>query len=91
MAAQEEAPLSLDPSLVGALELETFQVPFVNLVDQPFLHTRLRIGETEYMYDRSYPITGHSAVMPGAIADLQAEGRQVLVAERDERYYVYLA
>ena len=53
--------------------------------------TRLRVGETEYTYDRSYPIKGHSAVMPGAIAELQAQGRQVLVAERSDRYYVYLA
>ena len=91
MTPQEAAPLQIGPPLIGTLELEGFVVPYANLGDQPFVHTRLRVGETEYAYDRSYPITGHSAVMPRAIADLLAEGRQVLVAERSERYYVYLA
>ena len=91
MAAQATAPLQIDPSLIGTLELEEFEVPYVNLEDQPFVHTRLLVGETEYTYDRSFPVKGHSAVMPAAIADLQREGRQVLVAERGERYYLYLA
>lgn len=91
MAAQETAPLQIDPSLVGTLELDTFRVPYVNLAAQPSAHTRLRVGESEYTYDRSYPVKGHSAVMPAAIARLRAEGHQVLVAERAERYYVYLA
>ena len=91
MATEEAAPLEIDPSLLGELELEGFEVPYVNLGDEPFVRTRLRAGEVEYAYDRSYPIKGHSAVMPGDIADLAAEGRQVLVVERNERYYVYLA
>ena len=91
MATEAPTGLKIDPSLVGTLELEGFEVPYVNLQGQPFVHTRLLVGGTEYAYDRTYPITGHSAVMPGAIAGLQAEGRQVLVAERTERYYVYLA
>ena len=91
MATPEAEPLQLDPSLIGALELDTFQVPYVHLEDQPLVHAHLRAGETEYKYDRSYPVKGHSAVMPAAIAELQAEGRQVLVAERNERYYLYVA
>ncbi len=87
-----EAPthLDVDPSLVGALDLGTLRVPYVDLETAPFVHTRLLVGETEYVYDRSYPIKGHSAIMPGEVAELLAEGRQVLVAERSERYYVYL-
>ncbi len=91
MVAQEATPLQIGPSLIGTLELEGFEVPYVNLADQPFVHTRLRVGETEYTYDRSYPIKGHSAVMPSAVAELLAEGRQVLAVERSERYYLYLA
>ena len=91
MVAQEVTHLEVDPSLMGTLELTGFEVPYVDLEDEPFVHTRLRVGGTEYAYDRSFPITGHSAVMPGAIAELQAQGRRVLVAERNERYLVYVA
>ncbi len=91
MTAQEAAPLRIDPALIGELELDTLLVPYVHLGDEPFVRSRLLVGETEYAYDHSYPVTGPSAVMPGAIAQVQAEGRQVLVAERNERYYVYLA
>lgn len=91
MVGQEATPIEIDPSIVGALELDTFHVPYVYLGDQPSVHSRLRVGETEYAYERSYPVRGHSAVMPAAMADLLAEGREVLVAERNERLYVYLA
>ena len=91
MAIQEAMHLDIDPSRIGRLQLEGFEVPYVHLEGEPLVHSRLRVGETEYVYDRSYPIKGHSAVMPGPIGDLLAEGRQVLVAERHERYYVYLA
>ena len=91
MAANAPAPLQLDPSRVGTLQLEQFEAAYVNLADERPVHTRLRVGELEYVYDRSYPVSGHSAVMPRDIAGLQADGRQVLVAERNERYYVYLA
>ena len=91
MTTQTPTNLEIDPSLVGTLELAGFDVPYVNLEAQPFVHTRLLVGGTEYTYDRTYPIKGHSAVMPGDVAELQEQGRQVLVAERNERYYVYLA
>ncbi len=91
MAAQQAAPLQIDPALIGELELASLQVPYVNLEEQPFVHTLLLVGETEYSYDQSFPVKGHSAVMPSAIAEAQADGRRPLVAERGERYYVYLA
>ena len=91
MAAQEAAPLQIDPTLIGELELDALKIPYVNLEDEPYVHTRLLVGETEYTYDCSFPVKGHSAVMPAAIAEVQADGRRPLVAERGERYYVYLA
>lgn len=91
MATEAPAPLEIDRSLIGALELEGSEAPYVNLEDQPFIHTQLRVGETEYTYDRSFPIKGHSAVLPAVIGELQAEGRRLLVAERNDRYYIYLA
>lgn len=91
MTSETTDALQIDPSLVGVLRLEGFDVPYTHLDSRESVHTNLLVGDTEYAYDRSFPMKGHSAVMPAAIAELQAEGRQVLVAERSERYYVYLA
>ena len=91
MAAQVAAPLQIDPTLIGELELDALKIPYVNLEDEPYVHTRLLVGETEYTYDCSFPVKGHSAVMPAALAEVQADGRRPLVAERGKRYYVYLA
>jgi len=83
--------LDVDRSLIGQLDLGEFEVPYVQIDQEPLIHTHLRVGDTEYTYQRSYPIKGHSAVMPGYVAELLQGERKVLVAERDERYYVYLA
>lgn len=91
MTTDAPTHLEVDPSLIGGLDLGEFEVPYVGLEQEPLIHTHLRVGDTEYVYQRSYPIKGHSAVMPGYVAELLQEGRKVLVAERDERYYVYLA
>ena len=91
MSAQDATPLEIERSFLGTLRFEAFAVPYANLAAWPFIRTRIHVGDTEYTYDRSYPILGHSAVMYGAIADLVDEGRQVLVAERGGRYCVYVA
>lgn len=91
MARHQTTHLDIDPSLVGTLHLEGLDVQLVNLGDERGVHTRLRVGETEYTYDRSFPIQGHSAVMPAAIAELRREERRLLVAERNNRYYIYVA
>ena len=55
------------------------------------IRSRLRVGDTEYAYERSVPVRGHSAILPEAITQFQSEGQQVLIAERNDRYFVYLA
>jgi len=87
-----DAPvLEVDRSLVGTLELEGPDVPYVNLEDAPAIPTHLNVGAVEYTYDRSFPIKGHSAVLPQAIREYEAAGKRALIAERHERYLVYLA
>ena len=81
----------VERSMIGTLEVEGTPVPYVDLEDEPFVHSQLRVGDTVYTYERSYPIKGHSAVMPQAIAEYQERGKQILVVERRERYYIYLA
>jgi hypothetical protein len=91
VAQQETEPLEIDPSLIGTLELAGSEVPHVDLKDWPFIGSRLVVDGTEYTYNRSFNILGHSAVMPAAVAELQAQGRSILVVERKDRYYVYVA
>ena len=92
MTTEEAAPpLHLDESEVGVLELENFEVPYVDLEFQPYIHSRLVVGSTEYKFQRSYPVQGHSAVMPADVAELLGASRRVIVAERHERYHVYVA
>jgi hypothetical protein len=91
MTTDQIPVLEVDRSLLGQLNLGAFDVPFVDLDDYPSVASHLRIDGSEYAYERSFPVKGHSAVMPGAVAELLEAGRTVLVAERNERYLVYLA
>ncbi len=85
-----EAPtLEIEPSVMGSLALDSGDVPYVNLDQVAAIPVRLRAADVEYTYDRSFPVRGHSAVLPEAIAELE-EGRRVLVAERQDRYLIYL-
>lgn len=91
MTTEDAAPLEIERSLIGTLQLDGLEAPYVNLDQQPLIHSRLRVGDTEYAYERSIPVRGHSAILPETITQLQSEGRQVLIAERNDRYLVYLA
>lgn len=91
VAQQQTEPLEVDSSLIGTLELAGSEVPYVDLNEWPFIGTRLAVDAAGYTYNRSFIITGHSAVMPQAVAELQAQGHRILVVERQGRYYVYVA
>ncbi len=91
MTTEDAAPLEIERSLIGTLQLDGLEAPYVNLDHQPLIRSRLRVGDTEYAYERSIPVPGHSAILPETITQLQSEGRQVLIAERNDRYLVYLA
>lgn len=90
-ATQAPAHLPLAAAAIGTLELEGVEMPYANLEDAPYVHSRIVLDGTEYAYVRSFPVRGHSAVMPGAVRELLGQGKRLLVAERGERYYVYAA
>ncbi len=83
--------LDIERSLVGTLELEGADATYVNLERLATIPTRLRVAEVEYTYERSFPIQGHSAVLPEALAELENAGKRVVVAERTERYILFVA
>ncbi len=87
-----EAPaLDIEHTLLGSLELEDAIAAYVNLEHLAATPTRLRAAGVEYAYERSFPIRGHSAVLPEAIAELEEQEHRVLVAERHERFLIYVA
>ncbi len=90
--ADDSAPaLEIDRSLIGTLDVGTQNVSYVHLATTPTISARLSVSGTEYTYQQSVPILGHSAVMPDIVSEAIADGRSVLIAERDGRYFVYLA
>ncbi len=87
-----DAPaLDIERSIVGTLELEGANATYVNLEQLATIPTRLRVADVEYAYERSFPVQGHSAVLPEALAELENGGKRVVVAERAERYILFVA
>ena len=83
--------LELDPSQLGSLDLQGAWVPYVDLHDVDFLPSELKLGEAEYRFNSSFLIKGHGATMPGKIQELRDAGKQPIVVERDDRYYVFVS
>jgi hypothetical protein len=77
-------------------ELEPFPmdgivVAWIKLTEPEPPEVELKVGEQAYRYARSYPIKGHSAVLPGYLREQLATGKKPLLIERPDRFYVYLA
>jgi len=91
MTTAQGPVLQLPGSYVGRLDLGSVEVPYVDLQNVPHVLHKLDIDGAEYVYDRSFPVKGGSALMPDAVAELLAAGRKLIVGERGERYYLFLA
>lgn len=83
--------LELDDTLMEPFLEAGVAVPIIRFnVEEPPA-ADLRVGDTAYHYDRSYPIKGHSAVMPAYLREQLDAGKKPLLIERPDRFYVYLA
>jgi hypothetical protein len=91
MVTDEAAPIEVNSLELGRLELGDLELPYVDLEEAPAVRNKLVLYDTEYTYVRSFPIRGHSAIMPAAVKELIDQGKRILVAERGERYYLYAA
>ena len=78
----ELEPFPLDGMIVPAIRrtLEE-QAPSANV----------KVGGEAYLYDRSYPIKGYSAVLPAYLREQMDAGKRPLLVERPDRVYVYFA
>jgi hypothetical protein len=85
--------LEFDDEAVEAFRLDGLVVPLVRMTLPGMTPptSQIRVGAQEYTYARSYPIKGHSAVMPGYLSEQMNAGKSPLVIERPERFYVYFA
>jgi hypothetical protein len=59
LAAVSEGPLEIAPERLDALELDGIWAPYVHMVDEDFLPTRITIGKDEYAFHRIMIVFGH--------------------------------
>jgi len=84
VAGHEFEDAQLEP-----FRLDNMIVPLIRLTSGPPPRANLIVDGDAFAYDRSFPIKGHSAVMPGYVRSLLAENKTPLVIERLDRFYVY--
>jgi hypothetical protein len=75
---------------LDTLEVENYLIPLTDVTDLGEAPFTLVLNDVEYTYARSVPVKGHGAVLPQFLDEWYTEGRDVLVARRGERYYVYV-
>ena len=83
--------LEFDDAALEGFPADGLQVPLIRMTAGGLPTVAIRIGSQEYQYDRSYPIKGHSAVMPAYLREQVAAGKRPLLIERPDRFYVYFA
>ena len=84
--------LTFEDTDVDALGLEGgIMVPRIRMTSAGLPDVEIKIGDTSYEYERSYPIKGHSATLPRHIREAFDAGKKPLVIERPDRFYIYLA
>jgi len=87
----QQALLEANPADLGTLDLGGQWVQYLNLAEEQFLPTRLRIGQDEYGYAGSIIISGHGAVLPPKVRELRAAGKKVAIVEHRDRYVTFVS
>jgi len=82
--------LEFDEEILESFAADGVNVPLIKLRDE-LPTSDIVIGGETFHYDRSYPIKGHSAVLPGYVREQIAAGKRPLLIERPDRFYVYLS
>ena len=83
--------MDVDPSQLGTLNMDGMWAPYIDLDNADLAQARIKVGNDEYAWESSIIIQGHSATLPGHIRELRANGKKALIAEREDRYYVYIS
>ncbi|HEY4684688.1 MAG TPA: hypothetical protein VII57_01445 [Dehalococcoidia bacterium] len=80
-----------DDDLLEPYPVDGSLVPLIRLTRGGPPHVAVKVGDKAYHYDRSYPFKGQGAVLPRYLREQLAAGKQPLLIERADRFYVYLA
>jgi hypothetical protein len=83
--------LEVDVAQLGTLNMDGLWAPYIDLDNAELAPARIKVGNDEYAWESSIIIQGHSAVLPGHIRELRGQGKKALIAEREDRYYVYVS
>jgi hypothetical protein len=83
--------VDVDVTQLGTLNMDGIWAPYIDLDNADLAPARIKIGNDEYAWESSIIIQGHSAVLPAHIRELRASGKKALIAEREDRYYVYVS
>lgn len=83
--------LEVEDTSLEPFPMDGIVVPVVRMTGDDLVAVELLVGDQPYHYDRSYPIKGHSAVLPGYLREQMAAGKKPLLVERPDRFYVYFA
>ena len=84
------AMIELNNIDAGEIDLDGTVIHVLNLSSAALMDVQLRLDGREYTYTSSVPLKGYGAVLPARVREALAEGRQALVVQRGERYYLYL-
>ena len=83
--------LELTDEEMDPFPMDGIIVPLIKRTEPEPPTVEVRVDGHGYHYVRSYPIKGHSAVMPDFLREQLAEGKKPLIIERPDRFYVYVA
>jgi hypothetical protein len=84
--------LELPDDLLEPRAMDGLTVPSIRLTQEALPPpVQISVGGQAYQYDRSYPIKGHSAVLPRYLREQMGTGKKPLLVERPTRFYVYFA
>ncbi len=80
--------LEVDPEQIDTLYTDGMTLPYVEFSQvEPAL--KLVYGGEDYWYVRTLPLKGYGAVMARHIRDLEAEGKNPVLARFWSRIYIY--
>jgi hypothetical protein len=83
--------LEFEDSALEPFAMDGFQVPLLKMNHLEVPSAEIVVGGEKFRYARSFPIKGYGAIMPGYLRGQLDAGKRPLVAERLNRYFVYLA
>jgi len=82
--------LQAEQQEASTVAIDGREFPLINISDVPTPPLKIARGGAVYTYTKSYPLKGYGAIFPQDAEAFINEGRQILLARRGDRLYVYL-